>query len=100
MDLVKKPKGQQCELCGCEDDVLNFHHLIPKKLHKNKYFKEHYKKDFLESNGIWICTHYCHPEIHKYIFEKKMGRNFNTLELLLAHPKVRKYVEWRKNHHL
>lgn len=93
---AKKLKVEKCELCGCSDDELNFHHLIPVTLHSNKYFKDRYDKDFMKHAGIWICNHYCHREIHKYLTEKKMGRNFNTLELLLSHPKIRKYVEWRR----
>lgn len=78
------------------DDELNFHHLIPRTLHGNKYFKELYDKDFMANNGIWICRDYCHKEIHKYLTEKKMGRTFNTIELLKAHPKIKKYIDWRR----
>jgi hypothetical protein len=30
------------------------------------------------------------------INEKELGRHYNTLEKLLAHPKIRAYVEWKK----
>ena len=83
-----------CELCGREND-LNFHHLIPVTFHKNKWYKKNYTKEEL-GKGINICERDCHKEIHVFITEKEMGRIYNTLEKLLNHPKVKKYVEWVK----
>ncbi len=90
--------ADKCELCGSENDVLNFHHLIPRTLHSNKYFKKNFDHDYLVSHGVLICRHFCHSQIHKFISEKDMGKEYNTLELLLNHPDVKKYVEWRKKH--
>lgn len=86
----------KCELCGREN-ILNFHHLIPASLHKSKWFKKRYTKEEM-SKGINICKEDCHKEIHKYISEKDMGREYNTLEKLLSHPKVKKYIEWLQKH--
>lgn len=88
-------KKDKCELCGSVDDYLNFHHLIPRTLHKNKFFKKSYDREFMKHHGIWICKFYCHKQIHNFITEKEMGMNYNTLELLLLHPEVKRYVEWR-----
>ena len=33
-------KAEKCELCGSIDDYLNFHHLIPRTLHSNKFFEK------------------------------------------------------------
>lgn len=87
-------KPERCELCGSSDDYLNFHHLIPRTLHSNKWFKKNFTKEQMNS-GIWICKKFCHPEIHKYIDEKEMGTTYNTLEKLLEHPSVQKYINWR-----
>lgn len=88
-------KKDKCELCGSEHDYLNFHHLIPRTLHNNKFFKKRYDKEYMKHHGIWICKHYCHKQIHEFMTEKDMGMEFNTLEALLQHPEVKKYVEWR-----
>ena len=85
----------KCELCGRENE-LTFHHLIPVCLHKNKWFKKNYSREEMRK-GINICKHNCHKELHKIISEKEMGRSFNTLEKLLRHPKVRKYVKYVQN---
>lgn len=91
--VISKPEA--CELCGSTNDYLNFHHLIPRTLHSNKFFKKLYSKIYMATHGIWICKAFCHKQIHVFIDEKEMGMNFNTLEKLLAHPEVKKFVEWR-----
>ena len=85
----------KCELCGSTNDYLNFHHLIPRTLHSNKFFKKNYDKDYLKNHGIWICKFYCHVQIHRFITEKDMGLTYNTKEKLLEHPDVKKFIEWR-----
>lgn len=50
---------------------------------------------YMKTHGIWICKADCHRQIHRFITEKDMGMYYNTLELLLTHPEVKKYVEWR-----
>jgi hypothetical protein len=82
----------KCKLCGREKE-LTFHHFIPKTLHKNKWFKKRFTRDQMDQ-GIYICEHDCHPEIHRFIDAKEMGRDYNTLELLRNHPQVRKYIKW------
>lgn len=95
-DFGKTEKPQACELCGSSHDYLNFHHLIPRTLHNNKWFRKHYSREYMGNHGIWICKSYCHKQIHVFITEKDMGYNYNTLELLLTHPEVKKYIEWRR----
>ena len=84
-----------CQLCGSKEDVLNFHHLIPRTLHSKKSYKKVYSKLYLATHGIWICQAFCHKQIHELISEKEMGMNFNTLDKLLSHPEVKKFIEWR-----
>lgn len=82
----------KCELCGREKE-LTFHHLIPRTLHANKWFKKNHTREEM-SKGINLCKDDCHKEIHKIIPEKEMGRSFNTLEKLQRHPKVKKYIKY------
>ena len=87
---------ERCELCERKDQLLNFHHLIPQTLHSNKWFEKRYDKTFMRSNGIWICKKDCHKQIHIFIEEKEMGLNYNTIEKLLEHSKVKEYIRWVK----
>ena len=86
----------KCELCGSEHDELNFHHLIPRTLHSSKLYKKKYTREFMNNNGIWICEHYCHKQIHRFLNEKEMGLKYNTIDLLLNHPEIKKFIDWRK----
>lgn len=84
--------NEKCELCNRED-ILAFHHLIPKCLHSNKWFKKHFSRQEM-SKGIYICKHYCHKEIHKLFSEKELGKKYNTLKKLLTNEKVIKYIHF------
>lgn len=81
-----------CELCYREDISLTFHHLIPKTLHTKKWYKRTYPFDIL-SSGIDLCAD-CHEAVHDFITEKDLGKSYNTLSLLVEHPKVTKFVGW------
>lgn len=85
----------QCELCGRINEC-NEHHLIPKKNHKNKWFKKKYSKEELEKT-ILICKDDCHKNIHNIIQnEKELGKYYNTIEKLLNNEKINNYVKWIK----
>ena len=83
-----------CELCKSEA-AHNFHHFIPRTLHTNKWFKKRYTREQMRK-GIKVCKS-CHEAIHDLIpDEKELGRHYNTLEKLLAHPQVAGYVKWKQ----
>jgi len=46
-----------CELCQREE-AQDFHHLIPRTLHTNKWFKKRYAREELQQ-GIAVCKS-CH----------------------------------------
>ena len=83
-----------CQLCQCEDSH-NFHHVIPRTLHSNKWFKRRYSRQQIHER-IEVCKS-CHQAIHDLVpDEKELGRHYNTLEKLLAHPEIGKYVQWKR----
>ncbi len=46
--------------------------------------------------GIEVCKS-CHKAIHDLApDEKELGRHYNTVEKLLAHPEIGKYVPWKR----
>lgn len=71
---------------------LTFHHLIPVMLHSRKSYKKRYTAEELE-RGIDICKD-CHDAIHRFIPETVLGSTYNTLEKLLTHEKLMKFVRW------
>ena len=84
-----------CELCRNEQ-ASSFHHLIPRTLHSNKWFKKRFTREQMQG-GIQVCRP-CHLAIHNLIpSEKELGRHFNTREKLLAHEAIRRFVAWKKS---
>ena len=87
---------KRCELCR-RDPAYNFHHFIPRTLHSNKWFKKRFDRERM-AEGIDVCK-LCHNAIHDLIpDEKELGRHYNTLESLLAHEEIAKYVAWKRSH--
>lgn len=85
----------KCELCGRENQ-LSFHHFIPVCLHSNKWFKNNFTKEELQT-GIYICENDCHKQIHIFINKKDMGKYYNTKIKLLNHAEIKKYIKWIKD---
>lgn len=81
-----------CELCEREVERTTRHHLIPRTLHKNKWFKKNFEKAQLHET-VDLCRD-CHKNIHRFITEKIMGREFNTIEKLRGNEAVLKFVQW------
>ena len=84
----------RCELCDREKE-LTFHHLIPRTLHGNKYFKKNYDIKYLKSHGLDLCDE-CHHMIHDFFSEKELGKDYNEKEKILESEKVQKYLIWVK----
>ena len=83
-----------CSLCKFCCEKYTNHHLIPKTVHSNKWFKKRYNREKMQRR-IPVCKD-CHDAIHNLINdEKELGRNFNTLDKLLSNPKIIKYLEWK-----
>lgn len=83
-----------CELCK-RDVETTFHHLIPITLHRKKWFLKRYDKMYMKRHGINLCD-LCHYAIHHLYDEMTLGKEYNTLEKLLASDKVQKHIIWAK----
>jgi 5-methylcytosine-specific restriction endonuclease McrA len=84
-----------CALCG-QVRLLTFHHLIPRQVHKKKRFKREYTRAEMRTRGLMVCR-ICHDGIHDLIpDEKRLAREYNTLEKLLEHEGVAKHVAWSR----
>ena len=81
-----------CVLCERERE-LTFHHLIPRTVHSNKWFRRRFTREQMAA-GLDLCAD-CHSAIHRFIpSEKELARDYNTLEALLAHPELASFVAW------
>ena len=67
-------------------------------MHKRPEFKK--KFSLIErQSGINICRR-CHRMVHRLENERTLAREYFTLEALLSHEGVARYVEWAKKHPL
>ena len=83
-----------CELCE-QETADNFHHLIPRMVHSNRWFKKRYSRAEMRY-GLQVCRT-CHNAIHDFIpDEKELGRHYNTRDKLLAHPQIAHYLRWKR----
>jgi len=91
-----------CELCG-RALLLTFHHLIPKDTHPT-YLKSQSQlasvgiegepsRGFLNTYGTMVCRQ-CHSHIHSLATNQVLAREYNTLQKILDHPKIQRWVEW------
>ena len=80
-----------CELCD-RQKPLTFHHLIPRTLHSNRWFKKNFTRE-QRQQGLNLCRA-CHRTVHECLTEKELGRDYNTRERLLEHEKIRAFVRW------
>ncbi len=83
---------KNCELCKREVERTSRHHLIPRTMHKNKWFKKNFTKEQMIQT-VDLCKQ-CHKQIHIFVSEKELGRTYNTIEKLLEHEKIRTFVNW------
>lgn len=83
-----------CQMCE-RDQPLQFHHLIPKKLHsKLRYLRSNTKLE-LNATGINICK-LCHKQLHKNFTHVYLADHMNTLEKILNNLDIQKYLNWAK----
>lgn len=85
---------QPCRLCGrTTKRGTTEHHLIPRTLHSNKWFKKRFTREQMQTT-ISVCRD-CHLAIHRFIpDEKELGRHFHSIELLREHPELAKFIPW------
>lgn len=91
-------KGGPCELCGRFVERRTRHHLIPRSRHGNKRTKRSFSREELHRT-VPLCSA-CHRQIHLILTEKELEREYNTVEALLSHPGISRFVRWveRKPH--
>ncbi len=80
----------RCELCRREERRLTCHHLIPRTLHRNKWFKKNFTRERMQET-VDLCRD-CHSAIHRFADEKTLGRELNTLDALRSHPQIGRFI--------
>ena len=90
--------GGVCGLCSRVVERRTRHHLIPRSRHGNTRVKRSFSREELHRT-VPLCG-VCHRQIHRTLTEKELEREYNTVEALLTHPGISRFVRWieRKPH--
>jgi hypothetical protein len=69
---------------------VNEHHLVPRS-RKNR------NKELFESDDNTIMVHeICHNAIHAVLSETELVQYYHTVERLVDHPELDKFISWVK----
>jgi len=79
----------QCELCNRETNDVTHHHLIPKSRSKGKK-----RYTFVVKHTVVALCKDCHTQIHAIIDLKTLAKEYNTIEKLKRHIKIKNYIKW------
>ena len=85
--------GGLCELCERRVRELTRHHLIPQTRHKNRRNKRDFDRNDVRQRIALLCRP-CHSHVHATLGNKRLEREFNTVEALAAHPEISRFVRW------
>jgi len=88
---VQRPDA--CELCHRTVAALTQHHLVPRMRHRSKRTRRDHDIDALRRRVAWLCRP-CHKQVHALIDEKELAANYDTVERLLRHPDLARFVAW------
>lgn len=91
-DELPQLEAPGCALCG-RAKPLTFHHLIPRKCHRKKWFRRHFTREEMQTRGLDVCRD-CHRHIHQTFTEQELGKHYNTRETLMAQEEMQKFVAW------
>lgn len=84
-----------CELCGRIGVALTRHHLVPRmRIGKNQKRKNRRYDSGEALQQIAMLCYACHRHIHVVLTEKELEASYRTVESLLAHPEIARFVEW------
>lgn len=73
----------RCPLCGRElidGPSVDEHHLVPRSRKKN--------------NDTVTLHRICHQKIHSLFTETEIAKFYYTIDLLLGHEEIQKFVKW------
>ncbi len=82
-------------MCGRPVDRLTRHHLIPRSRHRKKRVKRNFTREQMQ-RVVLLCPA-CHRQIHKTFTEKELEQDYNSMESILEHPDIQRFVRWIEN---
>ena len=87
-----------CQLCGRRvgEGRLTRHHLLPRAVARRMRRRKMARRELKRRDPaltIALCKP-CHRNVHASVSNWDLGRGYDTLEALSAHPGVRRFTGW------
>jgi hypothetical protein len=87
-----------CELCGraVGRNRLTRHHLLPRAQARRMRRRKMARRELRRRDPgrtVDLCR-LCHRNVHTSLSNGDLGRGYDCLEALSAHPDVRRFTEW------
>lgn len=89
---MKPDKPDSCEFCQ-RHLKLTFHHLVPKKVHKDRRVLKLFPDIDLIHYGIWLCVA-CHKHLHQNFNHDDLAFRLNKKDDLLNNDKIKSFTAW------
>ncbi|MEW6422032.1 MAG: HNH endonuclease [Deinococcota bacterium] len=81
------PEPQVCALCERSTPTLTEHHLVPRSQGRRQGVKVQ------DLPTVLLCSA-CHKFLHRTFSNAELAGEYHTLDALLAHEAVRRFVVW------
>jgi hypothetical protein len=92
---------ERCELCRRRvgQDTLTRHHLLPRaharRMKRRKMARRELKRRDPDRT-VALCKP-CHRNVHASLTNGDLGKDYDSLEALSAHPDVRRFTDWLRS---
>ena len=86
----------QCIFCKRLVTRTSEHHLIPQMKIGSRKNRRRLKEGEIEDKTVTACLP-CHGHVHTLFTEKELEIEYNTVEKIMQHPDMAKFVKWVSN---
>jgi 5-methylcytosine-specific restriction endonuclease McrA len=88
----------RCELCGRRvgEGTLTRHHLLPRSYARRMRRRKRGRRTLKRRDPgrtVALCRP-CHSNVHTALSNRDLGRTYDSLEELSAHPDITRFTEW------
>ena len=95
---LEESTAGRCELCGRRvgEDRLTRHHLLPRSQERRMRRRKRSRRGLKRRDPgrtVALCRP-CHRNVHAALSNRDLGREFDSLGTLSAHPSIRRFTEW------
>jgi hypothetical protein len=96
--ILERGGERGCALCGRTGEKLTEHHLVPRcrvrKGRRRRKSRDQMKQLAASDDATVMLCQPCHHMIHATLSEKELARHYSSVEALVEHPEIARFVAW------